>query len=186
MADEKRKEAGQSSRAYQLQANKTQGGEGRNFINAEAAELRNEGLAESSKSQSIRLEQKVSLTKKLWRKLNFSPIAMVIGLTITLNFCCVSWSSLINAEQAPKTNDKSRVNRPQKERKTIPDQRWFTCLSNRGRKSRQLSCSRRSISRFSPRRFRRSDHLHNPSTFFLYSLHPENSSARIGCPQSAR
>ncbi len=54
----------------------------------------------------------------LLRELNFSPIAMVIGLTITLNFCYVSWSSPINAEQAPKTNDKSRVNRPQKERKT--------------------------------------------------------------------
>ena len=57
MADEKRKEAGKSSRAYQLQADETQGGGGRNFINAEEAELSFEELAESSKSEEIRLEQ---------------------------------------------------------------------------------------------------------------------------------
>ena len=51
MADEKRKEAGKSSRAYQLQADETQGGGGRNFINAEEAELSFEELAESSKSE---------------------------------------------------------------------------------------------------------------------------------------
>ena len=53
MADENKKEAGQSAKAYQLQADETFWGEGSNFINAEEAELSFEGLAESSKSEEI-------------------------------------------------------------------------------------------------------------------------------------
>ena len=55
MADANKKEAGQSAKASQLQADETQRREGSNFINAEEAELSFEDLAESSKSESISL-----------------------------------------------------------------------------------------------------------------------------------
>ena len=63
--------------------------------------------------------REVSLAKRFWRQLNFSPIATVIGLTITLNFCLASCFPLVKAEEANLSNDKSRVNLSQEERRTI-------------------------------------------------------------------
>ncbi|MDJ0692483.1 MAG: DUF928 domain-containing protein [Xenococcaceae cyanobacterium MO_188.B32] len=55
----------------------------------------------------------------LFKQLNFPQVVTFIGLTISLNFCLASCFPLVNAEEANLSNDKSRVNLPQKERRTI-------------------------------------------------------------------
>ena len=83
--------------------------------------------AESSNGNLIFacIRREVSLAKRLLKELNFNPIATVIGLTITLNFCWLSWSPLVNAEEAPLTNNKSRVERPQKKKRTLQKRSGF-------------------------------------------------------------
>ena len=55
----------------------------------------------------------------LFREQDFSKIATVIGLTISLNFCWASLSTSVNAEEANFTPNKSRVNVKTKERRKI-------------------------------------------------------------------
>ena len=74
--------------------------------------------AESSCSQLIfPCVREVSRLKTLLRELNFRKIATVIGLTLTLNCCLLSWSSLVNAEEAHLRSDQSWVNVKPKERR---------------------------------------------------------------------
>ena len=54
----------------------------------------------------------------LFRKLNFSKIATVIGFTITLNFCWTSFSPLVQAEEANFSHNKSGENVNKKGRRT--------------------------------------------------------------------
>ena len=55
----------------------------------------------------------------LFRKQNFSKIATVMGLTITLNFCSASLSTFVNAEEANFTPNNRKVNVNTKQRRRI-------------------------------------------------------------------
>ena len=54
----------------------------------------------------------------LFREPNFSKIATVLGLTISLNFCLFSLSSLVKAEEANITSNKSSITANKKERRS--------------------------------------------------------------------
>ena len=79
----------------------------------------------------------------LFRKQNFSKISTVIGLTISLNFCLISLPTLVNAEEAKLTPNKSQLNVSAKERRKMRKRGGFpvhrvgggsrgNCIANRG------------------------------------------------------